>query len=150
MRSRSSGKAAGAIRNLRVPVGEGLVGSVARTGVAEIVNDVASDPRWRGDSAVFQTRAILTVPLVAEGRVIGVMQLLNPVERDRFTDGDQRRMSLFAGILAHHQLGVEPDPLSGGGEPREGSCGEPNGVANSTIGFQGYHVALAAGDDSLQ
>jgi len=95
------GKAAGAIRNLRVPVGQGIVGTVARTGVAEMVNDVASDPRWRGDSAVFQTRAILTVPLVAEGRVIGVMQLLNPVERDHFTDGDLRRMSLFAGILAH-------------------------------------------------
>lgn len=95
------GKAAGAIRNLRVPVGQGLVGSVAKSGAAELVNDVASDPRWRGDSAVFQTRAILTVPLLAEGRVIGVMQLLNPVERDRFTDGDLRRMSLFAGILAH-------------------------------------------------
>jgi HD-GYP domain-containing protein (c-di-GMP phosphodiesterase class II) len=95
------GKAAGAIRNLRVPVGEGLVGSVARSGVPEMVNDVASDPRWRGDSALFQTRAILTVPLVAEGRVIGVMQLLNPVERDRFTEGDLRRMILFAGILAH-------------------------------------------------
>ncbi|MES1245618.1 MAG: HD domain-containing phosphohydrolase [Acidobacteriota bacterium] len=95
------GRAAGAIRNLRVPVGEGLVGSVARSGVPEMVNDVSSDPRWRGDSALFQTRAILTVPLVAEGRVIGVMQLLNPVERERFTEGDLRRMNLFAGILAH-------------------------------------------------
>ena len=95
------GKAAGAIRNLRVPVGQGIVGSVARTGEAEMVNDVASDPRWRGDSAVFQPRAILTVPLIAEGQVIGVMQLLNPVGRDRFTEGDLRRMSLFAGILAH-------------------------------------------------
>jgi HD-GYP domain-containing protein (c-di-GMP phosphodiesterase class II) len=95
------GKAAGAIRNLRVPVGEGLVGSVARSGVPEIVNDVVSDPRWRGDTTPFQTRAILTVPLVAEGRIIGVMQLLNPVERDRFTEGDLRRMSLFAGILSH-------------------------------------------------
>ncbi len=95
------GKAAGAIRNLRVPVGEGLVGSVARSGVPEMVNDVAADPRWRGDSSLFQTRAILTVPLVAEGRVIGVMQLLNPVERERFTEGDLRRMSLFAGILSH-------------------------------------------------
>jgi HD-GYP domain-containing protein (c-di-GMP phosphodiesterase class II) len=95
------GKAAGAIRNLRVPVGEGLVGSVARSGVPEMVNDVSSDPRWRGDSGLFQTRAILTVPLVAEGRVIGVMQLLNPVERERFTEGDLRRMNLFAGILAH-------------------------------------------------
>ncbi len=95
------GKAAGAIRNLRVPVGEGLVGSVARSGVPEIVNDVVADPRWRGDTALFQSRAILTVPLVAEGRIIGVMQLLNPVERDRFTEGDLRRMSLFAGILSH-------------------------------------------------
>jgi HD-GYP domain-containing protein (c-di-GMP phosphodiesterase class II) len=95
------GQAAGAIRDLRVPVGEGIVGSVARSGQAEMVNDVASDPRWRGDVSFFHTRAILTVPLVAEGRVIGVMQLLNPVGRERFTEGDLRRMSLFAGILAH-------------------------------------------------
>ncbi|HWM94914.1 MAG TPA: HD domain-containing phosphohydrolase [Thermoanaerobaculia bacterium] len=95
------GKAAGALRNLRVPVGQGIVGSVASSGVPEMVNDVASDPRWRGDSTVFQTRAILTLPLVAEGQVIGVLQLLNPMDRDRFTDGDLRRMSLFAGIFAH-------------------------------------------------
>lgn len=94
------GRAAGAIRNLRVPVGQGLVGSVARSGVPEVVNDVASDPRWRGDGGLFQTRALMTLPLVAEGRVIGVMQLLNPVGRDRFTEGDLRRMSLYAGILA--------------------------------------------------
>ena len=96
------GRAAGDIRGLRVPLGEGIVGSVARSGVPELVNDVAADPRWRGDSKerVFQTRAILAVPLVVHGGVIGVLQLLNPVGRDRFTDGDLRRMTLFAGILA--------------------------------------------------
>ena len=31
--------------------GEGIVGSVARSGQAEVVNDVAADPRWRGDAA---------------------------------------------------------------------------------------------------
>lgn len=95
------GRAAGEIRSLRVPVGQGIVGSVARTGQAEMVNDVAADPRWRGDTGVFQTRAILALPLLAEGKVIGVMQLLNPVGRDRFTEGDLRRMSLFAGVLSH-------------------------------------------------
>jgi HD-GYP domain-containing protein (c-di-GMP phosphodiesterase class II) len=65
-----------------------------------MVNDVSSEPRWRGYTGLFKTRAILTVPLIAEGKVIGVMQLLNPVGRDRFTDGDLRRMGLFAGILA--------------------------------------------------
>lgn len=94
------GRAAGEIRNLRVPIGQGIVGSVARSGVAEVVNDIATDARWHGDPKGFQTRAILTMPLVVQGGVIGVLQLLNPVGRERFTDGDLRRMGLFAGVLA--------------------------------------------------
>ncbi|HXO18629.1 MAG TPA: HD domain-containing phosphohydrolase [Thermoanaerobaculia bacterium] len=96
------GLAAGEIRGLRVPLGQGIVGSVAQTGVAEVVNDVAADPRWRGDrQEVFKTRAILAVPLLAHGAVVGVLQLLNPVGRDRFAEDDLRRMRLFAGLLAH-------------------------------------------------
>ena len=95
------GRAAGDIRGMRVPVGEGIVGSVALSGEAEVVNDVAADPRWHGDpTGAFQTRAILAVPLVAQGSVIGVVQLLNPVDRDRFTAGDLWRMRQFAAILA--------------------------------------------------
>lgn len=94
------GRAAGEIRNLRVPVGQGIVGSVAETGVAEVVDDVSSDGRWHGDPKGFRTRAILTVPLTVQGSVIGVLQLLNPVGRERFTEGDLRRMKLFAGVLA--------------------------------------------------
>ena len=41
------------------------------------------------------------MPLVAHGAVIGVLQLLNPVGRDRFSEDDLRRMRLFAAILAH-------------------------------------------------
>src|SRR5215217_3330809 len=95
------GKAAGDIRALRLPLGEGIVGSVALSGEADAVNDVAADPRWHGDpTAAFRTRAILAVPLLARGSVIGVLQLLNPVDRDRFTTGDLWRMRLFAAILA--------------------------------------------------
>jgi hypothetical protein len=96
------GRAAGEIRGLRVPLGQGIVGSVAQSALPEVVNDVAADPRWHGDpQGVFKTRAILAVPLLANGRVVGVLQLLNPVDRERFTDDDLRRMRLFAGILAH-------------------------------------------------
>ena len=96
------GRAAGEIRGLRVPLGHGIVGSVAQSARPEVVNDVAADPRWHGDpQQVFRTRAILTVPLLANGRVAGVLQLLNPVDREQFTDDDLRRMRLFAGILAH-------------------------------------------------
>jgi HD-GYP domain-containing protein (c-di-GMP phosphodiesterase class II) len=85
-----------------VPLGQGIVGNVALSGRAELVNDVASDERWRGDAQpVFQTRAILAVPLLAHGSVIGVLQLLNPAGKDHFTPEDLRRMQLFAGVLAH-------------------------------------------------
>jgi HD-GYP domain-containing protein (c-di-GMP phosphodiesterase class II) len=95
------GAGAGEIRNLRVPIGQGIVGSVAASGRAEVVNEVAADPRWSGDSNDgFSTRAILTVPLLARGRVVGVLQLLNPVDREGFSAEDLRRMELFAGSLA--------------------------------------------------
>ena len=96
------GRAAAEIGGLRIPLGEGIVGSVAASGRGELIHDVAADPRWRGDASDrFGTRAILAVPLVSRGRVIGVLQLLNPVGRDRFSEDDLRRMRLFAGPLAH-------------------------------------------------
>lgn len=96
------GRAAGEIRNVRVPLGQGIAGSVARSGRSEVVNDVVADSRWRGDiGGSFRTRAILAVPLLAQAKVIGVVQLLNPVGRERFDGEDLRRMELFAGLLAN-------------------------------------------------
>lgn len=95
------GAAAGGIQGLRIPWGQGIVGSVAASARAEIVNDVAADSRWTGDAGVgFTTRAILTVPLVAQGQVVGVLQLLNPLGGEGFAAEDLRRMKLFAGPLA--------------------------------------------------
>jgi HD-GYP domain-containing protein (c-di-GMP phosphodiesterase class II) len=96
------GRTAEEIRHVRIPCGVGIAGTVARTGQPELVNDVAADPRWRGDfQAGFRTRALLAVPLVAHGTIIGVLQLLNPVGKERFSPDDLRRMQLFAGMLAH-------------------------------------------------
>lgn len=90
------------IRNRRVAVGSGIVGAVAASGLPEVVNDVTADARWGGDEASgFTTRALLAVPLVARGAVVGVLQLLNPRGRAAFTEDDLRRMELFAGSLAN-------------------------------------------------
>ncbi len=94
------GRVAGDIRHQRVKLGEGIVGRVAQSGEGEIVNDVRSDPRWRGDLAsAFQTRAILAVPLRARGRRVGVLQLLNPIDKESFDLEDLERMRLFAAPL---------------------------------------------------
>jgi HD-GYP domain-containing protein (c-di-GMP phosphodiesterase class II) len=95
------GQAADDIRMLRVPLGEGIVGTVAQSGKAELVHQLSDDPRWHGDpGGEFRARAILAVPLMARGSVIGVLQLLNPVGRDRFTEDDLWSMEQFAAILA--------------------------------------------------
>lgn len=94
------GKVAGDIRDRRVKLGEGIVGTVAQSGEGEIVNDVRDDSRWRGDlSSTFQTRAILAVPLRARGRRVGVLQMLNPIGKDDFDQDDLERMRLFAAPL---------------------------------------------------
>jgi HD-GYP domain-containing protein (c-di-GMP phosphodiesterase class II) len=96
------GEGALEIEALRLPIDQGIVGSVATSGVAEIVHDVNADPRWSGEPREgFETRSILTVPLIARGKVVGVLQLLNPTDREGFAEDDLRRMRLFAGPLAH-------------------------------------------------
>jgi putative nucleotidyltransferase with HDIG domain len=96
------GRAASEIAGVRVKLGEGIVGSVAVSGHPERIEDVARDPRWRGDiSRAFDTHAMLAVPLVSRGKVIGVLQLLNAPDSGGFDDDDLRRMQLFAGPLAH-------------------------------------------------
>lgn len=96
------GRAAPEIGKVRVPLGSGIVGHVALTGKAERIEDASRDPRWRGDiSEHFDTHAMLVVPLVSRGKVIGVLQMLNAVSHAAFTDEDLQRMRLFAGPLAN-------------------------------------------------
>jgi sigma-B regulation protein RsbU (phosphoserine phosphatase) len=66
---------------LTVEVGEGIVGAVAASGEAEILDDPYADSRFdpKVDQLTgFQTRSLLTVPVRdREGALIAVLQLLN-------------------------------------------------------------------------
>jgi GAF domain-containing protein len=90
------------LRNFLMPLGEGIVGLVAQTGLPHIVNNVQSDPGWSpvADRLTgFKTHKILAVPLIAEGEVVGVVELLNKKEGD-FDQGDAQLMSLVAAAAA--------------------------------------------------
>lgn len=69
------------VAEMRVPISEGIVGSVARSGRAAIVPDVHKDSRWHMavDSATgWRTRNMIVNPVVdPDGVVIGVLQVLN-------------------------------------------------------------------------
>lgn len=102
---------------IRVPLGVGIAGWVAREGRTEVVPDVRQDPRFyaRADeNSGFVTRSILCTPLVIqeqvpgqEGvfrrRVIGVAQALNKRKGD-FTRSD---VEIFEGLARQAAIAME-------------------------------------------
>src|SRR5229473_3331353 len=82
------GSASETLKNVRLKVGEGIAGWVAKHGERLIVPDVLNDPRFakRIDEVTkWETRSIICVPLRAKHRVLGVIQLVN-VHLENFTD----------------------------------------------------------------
>jgi PAS domain S-box-containing protein len=59
------------INPIKIQFGEGMVGSVAQSGVAEIIADTSKDKRYVVDDAIRLSE--ITVPIIADGRVIGVI-----------------------------------------------------------------------------
>lgn len=89
---------------LRVPVGEGLAGQVASSGVARLCPDPARLPGFRprpgfeAECARAHAAAAIRDRL---GAVVGVLEVRCPQERAPFTEADLRLLELFA-----HQAAV--------------------------------------------
>ena len=81
------------IDHWRIPLGDGIIGSAASTGQAIRVGDVLEDPRYL--SALEAVRSELAVPLIVQGRVIGVMDIESR-EKDYFTPAQQKVLTLVA------------------------------------------------------
>src|SRR5271154_7475067 len=74
------GAAAEVLSKVRLKVGEGIAGWVARHGQALIVPDVQLDKRFSSrldEMTQLQTRSVICVPLRSRHRVLGVIQLIN-------------------------------------------------------------------------
>src|SRR6185369_2782295 len=74
------GDAAEALKNVRLKVGEGIAGWVAKHGERLVVPDVMSDPRFAkriDEMTEWETRSIICIPLRSKHRVLGVIQLVN-------------------------------------------------------------------------
>jgi diguanylate cyclase (GGDEF)-like protein len=74
------GAAADVLSKVRLKVGEGIAGWVAKHGQVLIVPDVQNDPRFSSrldEMTRLQTRSVICVPLRSKHRVLGVIQLVN-------------------------------------------------------------------------
>lgn len=77
----ASGLNSGNIQGRRQSVDKGLAGLVARQGHGVIVPNVTTDKRFGEDDKFggIQMRAIAIAPIQSQGRVIGVIEAINPI-----------------------------------------------------------------------
>jgi diguanylate cyclase (GGDEF)-like protein len=97
------GEGAEALKSLQILPGEGIAGTVFSTATARIVDDVGGDPSFspRFDQAsAFRTRSILAVPLIARGRVLGIIELVNGPKDPPFTQDDLTTLTTIADYAA--------------------------------------------------
>ena len=62
-----------ATEHVRIPIGVGICGAAAASGLTEIVPDVEADPRYL--ACFTTTRSEIVVPIFAEGQVVGEIDI---------------------------------------------------------------------------
>src|SRR2546425_6246985 len=83
--------------NLRIPLSHGITGTAATTGHSVRVSDVTKDPRYI--NAIDSVRSELAVPLMIQGKCIGVLDIQSN-RPDYFTPDQQSILTLLASRLA--------------------------------------------------
>src|SRR5690348_4789281 len=83
--------------NLRIPLGQGITGTAAATGHSVRVSDTSKDPRYI--NAIDSVRSELAVPLMLQGKCVGVLDIQSR-HLDYFTKDQQNILTLLASRLA--------------------------------------------------
>ncbi len=89
------------LKNYRLKHGQGIAGYVAARGEPVIVNDVKDSPHFYGEvdrTTGFKTRSALCVPIISQGRVIGVIEVLNKISGDFDLDDQQLLQSIASSV----------------------------------------------------
>lgn len=86
------------INPIEIPLGHGIVGSVAMTGIAEIIPDTTRDPRYIADDDMRLSE--ITVPIIHNNKVIGVIDSEHS-RKGFFTNEHLRILTTIASICSN-------------------------------------------------
>ncbi len=91
------------LKEMRLKIGEGIAGTVARDGITVNSKDVSSDSRHStqaDEKTKFKTRSMLTVPVKIKEKTIGVLQVINKKGSRCFNKKDEEFLESMASQVA--------------------------------------------------
>ncbi len=100
------------LREIRLKIGEGIAGWVAQTGQTVKIEDAYQDERFHPEidqRSGYRTRSILCTPMQDnQGKIIGVVQVLNKKGGLPFTDEDKE---LLVALVSQASIAIENSQL---------------------------------------
>ncbi|MBI4872478.1 MAG: sigma-54-dependent Fis family transcriptional regulator [Candidatus Riflebacteria bacterium] len=100
----ASGEKREELKNIRLKLGEGIAGWVAKEGRPLLVGDVWKEPKFKREisqNIQYSTQSIVCVPLLLRGKTVGVMEVLNKLGGKQFTGEDLEALCLLARHVAN-------------------------------------------------
>ncbi|CAH2035586.1 unnamed protein product, partial [Iphiclides podalirius] len=95
-------------KEIRMPINRGIAGHVALSGETMNIPDAYSDFRFNrevDEATGYKTISILCMPIKVQGKVIGVVQMVNKRNHDNFDHEDEVAFEIFStffGLALHH------------------------------------------------
>jgi putative methionine-R-sulfoxide reductase with GAF domain len=94
-------KGPAATEHVRIPIGQGVCGAAAASGVTEIVDDVSADPRYL--ACFLSTRSEIVVPISYEDIVVAEIDIDSDTPA-AFGDEDRVFLERVAELISPHCL----------------------------------------------
>ncbi|MCK5257028.1 MAG: HD domain-containing protein [Deltaproteobacteria bacterium] len=92
-----------AVKEIRLKIGEGIAGWVAEHRTPLMVADVTKDSRHSmkvDDKSGYKTKNIICVPVMVKQKVIGVLQAINKLNNEHFSNEDLELFKLLSNQVA--------------------------------------------------
>jgi sigma-B regulation protein RsbU (phosphoserine phosphatase) len=92
---------------IEVYLGEGIIGTVAKNGIAIIANDVTSNPYYRHEDILPETKSEAALPIKIGGKILGVLDVQSD-KKNAFRDED---LLVLKGLSDNIAIGLENSRL---------------------------------------
>jgi signal transduction histidine kinase/HD-GYP domain-containing protein (c-di-GMP phosphodiesterase class II) len=90
------------VQDARVELGSGIAGRVAASGKPLLIEDLQDESGYaRGNQAQYETRSLVSVPMLLEGEVLGVINCNNKVSGEPFYPDDLALLVTLTDKVVH-------------------------------------------------